>query len=195
MAVVVNEPSPNTPKPPVTNVDSRARPEATPTSGNNGEKLNAPTVTGSGDNIKVKGSAEADRISTKDLLIDSDKVIGTGAGDDVFIFRQDDATNSSLRNAVVDMGAGDNDRVVLANEISDYQITFRENGSIKFEYVGNGGTNNAAITFTGAEHFTFRNIVDTPSADPDAPKFYDAQTFTVSELAARFGVVFGHEAT
>ncbi|WP_416357034.1 hypothetical protein ACLNGM_02435 [Aureimonas phyllosphaerae] len=185
MAVVVNDPSNPDTATPVQSAPTQSRPDATPTSGNGVTYKNA-TVVQNGDDVKVKGSAEADRVSTKDLLRDSDHVINLGAGDDVFIFRADDATNSKLRNAVVDMGTGSNDHVVLANEISDYQITFRENGSIKFEYVGNGQTDNAAITFNGAEQFTFRNISD------DGMTFRESQTFTYAELMKELGVTFDH---
>lgn len=188
MATTVNDPSnPKTGGAPVQNAPEQNRPDATPTSNNDGVKYTAATykVSASGD-TKVTGTAGDDRVSTKDLIADSDKVIKLGAGDDVFIFRQDDSTNSSLRNAVVDLGEGSRDQIVLANEISDYQITFRDNGSIKFEYVGNlltAANTGAAITFQGAELFTFRNISDNGDG-----KFYDSRTYTLDQLRAEFGL-------
>ncbi|CAO4167619.1 hypothetical protein CLBKND_01017 [Methylorubrum aminovorans] len=187
MATVVNDPTvPSTTQPsPEPQSDPIKNPAATPTSSPDGVQYQAATYTGTGDNVKVKGTAGADRISTKDLLADSDHVITTGAGNDVFIFRQDDATNPALRNALVDLGAGDNDQIVLANMMSDYQITFRNNGSIKFEYIGDDTTDNAAITFTGAEMVTFRNI-DHNAGSPDV--YYKAESYTIAELAAIYGV-------
>lgn len=186
MAVVVNEPGSDTPVPAPAGVPI-PRPAATPTSSPDGDQYVPATYTGTGDNVKVKGTAGNDRISTKDLLADSDHVIATGAGNDVFIFRQDDATNVNLRNAVVDLGSGDKDQVVLANLLSDYQVTFRDNGSIKFEYIGDGSAeDNAAITFQGAELFTFRNIDH--NFDGSADVYYEAQTYTLAELKAAYGV-------
>ena len=188
MATVVNDPSaPSTAQPtPTPSGTPIKNPAATPTSSPDGVQYKAATYTGTGDNVKVKGTADADRISTKDLLADSDHVIATGAGNDVFIYRQDDATNSALRNAVVDLGAGDGDQIVFANLLSDYQITFRDNGSIKFEYIGDGTTDNAAITFQGAELFTFRNIDHQYDGTPDV--YYKAQTFTLAELKAIYDI-------
>jgi len=187
MATTVNDPqNSNTAPAPKTLADEQNRPDATPTSNNAGVKYTAATYTtsASGD-TKVVGTAGDDRISTKDLIADTDHIIKLGAGNDVFIFRQDDSTRSDLRNAVVDLGAGDKDQIVLANEISDYQITFRDNGSIKFEYVGNlpDANTGAAITFQGAELFTFRNISDNGDG-----KFYDSRTYTLDELKAEFGL-------
>ncbi|KQO91412.1 hypothetical protein ASF32_22665 [Methylobacterium sp. Leaf91] len=51
---------------------------------------------------------------------------------------------------------GDNDQVYLANQISDYEFTLRSDGGIKIHYIGT--TDGAAVTFYGAESFTFRNI-------------------------------------
>jgi hypothetical protein len=186
MAVVANQPGSETP-PPEPAGQPIKNPAATPTSSPDGTKYVLPTVVRNGDDVKVKGSVDNDRVSTKDLLLDSDHVIATGAGDDVFIFRQDDATNPALRNAVVDLGAGSADQIVLANTLQDYQVTFRDNGSIKFEYIGDGTHDNAAITFQGAEIFTFRNI--SHDADPSTPDvYYAAQSYTLAELKAAYGV-------
>lgn len=178
MATVYNDPSsPNSGPAPTTNSAEVKRADATPTSNADVTYSPATYKTSASGDTKVSGTSGADRVSTKDLLADSDHVIKLGDGNDVFIFRQDDATNPALRNAVVDMGAGDKDQIVLANEISDYQITIRDNGSIKFEYVGSSGLDNAAITFQGAELFTFRNISD----DGDG-KIYKSTTYTLAEL-------------
>ena len=185
MAVVVNEPGSNSP-PPAPAGAPIARPAATPTSSPDGVKYVAATYTGTDDNVKVKGTAGNDRISTKDLIADSDHVIATGAGDDVFIYRQDDATNPLLRNAVVDLGSGDKDQIVFANLLSDYQVTFRDNGSVKFEYIGAGDGDNAAITFQGAELFTFRNIDHNYDGSPDV--YYKAETYTLAQLKAAYGL-------
>lgn len=187
MAIVVNDPTaPTSPGPVASSPPAPvANPAGTPVSNDlvTYNQLQA--------SAKVKGTAEADRLSTKELIADKDHVIATGDGNDVFIFRQDDATNPALRNAVVDMGGGDQDQIVMANQLSDYQITFRDNGSIKFEFIGDfesgGALDNAAITFQGAELFTFRNI-NYNVASGESP-FYEAQTFTLEELMAQYGLM------
>lgn len=181
MAVTVNQPG--NPNPPETNTDPVSNPAGVPTSQPGGTKYVLPTETRNGSDVKVNGSANNDSVTSKDLLRDTDHVIGTGKGDDVFYFFQSDNTNSKLRGAVVDLGAGDKDQVVLANQLSDYTVTFFDNNKIVvFEYTGDGGHNNAKITFSGAEIFTFRNI------DDHTGQANAAQTFTVDGLRAAYGL-------
>ncbi|WP_156467827.1 hypothetical protein [Methylobacterium sp. Leaf91] len=136
------------------------------------------TSKGSGESVKVSGSSGNDVITISDLQKDSDQVINTGSGNDLFRWNGAEGaragadtfdTNGNLLlkatedvNGIVKFGdkqtdgLGDNDQVYLANQISDYEFTLRSDGGIKIHYIGT--TDGAAVTFYGAESFTFRNI-------------------------------------
>lgn len=119
----------------------------------------ATATTNAAGTTKVTGSSGNDRITFDDIYRDSDQVINTGAGDDIFSFRGDESKNPQEKvNAIIDFGAGGNDTVVLAFQASDYKFIYRSDG-IKIQYVGADGlADGPAITFKNAETFIFRNI-------------------------------------
>ncbi|RDE05315.1 hypothetical protein [Sphingomonas aracearum] len=133
--------------------------DVTPTSTANGTSYVLPTETRAG---YVTGSTGADRATLYDLERDKDQVINLGAGDDLFVF----GTNTTLKdlNGIVKMGDGPNDfdQVFLTHAITDYVFSLRSDGGIKIQYLGetdaNGMAHGDAVTFYGAEQFTFRNI-------------------------------------
>lgn len=175
-------PSPNAPEP---NVNSDVNPS--------GFKV----LTGvNGDSGKLIGSAGNDKVTISDLQADRDQVIKTGAGDDLFNFAGSESRlpqNLDRVNALLYMGDGDgdtNDTVLLAFQQQDYSFTVKADGGIKVQYVGsvdlNGDGNidskdvdGVAVTFYGADKFTFTNIDDTNGTN------YATYTLTTDQLKAQ----------
>ncbi|WAJ29168.1 hypothetical protein [Antarcticirhabdus aurantiaca] len=132
---------------------------------------------------KYTGSDGNDRVSISDLVKDNDQIIKTGAGDDIFNFNGSESRlpqNVDRVNGIVDLGTGGNDGVFLGFQLDDYKYTVRSDGGLKIQYVGdNGDVDGVAVTFRGAEYFTFRNVDDVTGQN--------FQTYTIShdELVAR----------
>ncbi len=108
------------------------------------------------DTGKVVGSDGNDRSTLFDLQKDGDQVIKMLSGDDVFVFGPND-TKVDI-NGLVFMGDGGNDQVFLNHLMSDYIFTYRAADGIKIQYIGETDGSGDAVTFYGAETFTFRNI-------------------------------------
>lgn len=125
------------------------------------------------DTGKVVGSAGDDRASLFDIQKDNDQVIKMLDGDDVFVFGPND-TNVDL-NGIVLMGDGGNDQVFLNHLMSDYVFSLRSDGGIKIQYMNEPDGAGDAVTFYGADTFTFRNI-------DSAGMNYTNTTFTHDEL-------------
>jgi hypothetical protein len=127
------------------------------------------------DTGKVIGSDGNDRATLFDLQKDSDQIIRMLDGDDVFVFGPND-TNVDI-NGLVFMGDGGNDQVFLNHLMSDYVFTARVAGGIKIHFIGDPDGSGDAVTFYGAETFTFRNI-------DDSGLNYVNTTYTHDELYA-----------
>jgi hypothetical protein len=151
--------------------------------------LNEPTPTGTDKDVtptgfaaltgqssgKVVGSDAADRGTLYDLEKDNDQVINLGAGDDVFVFGPN--TQSVDINGIVKMGDGF-DRVFLNYRVEDFVFTTRSDGGIKVQYLAEPDGKGDAVTFYGAEEFTFRNIDRATGTD------YTTTTYTHDQLYA-----------
>jgi hypothetical protein len=125
---------------------------------------------------KVTGSAGNDRATLFDVQSDTDQVVKTGAGDDVFVF----GPNSEAvdLNGLVFMGDG-NDAVYLAHRVEDYIFTARPDGEgIKIQYIGDADGSGDAITFYQTENFFFRNV------DPDTGVNYTTTSYSHDALYA-----------
>lgn len=121
---------------------------------------------GVGTENKIKGTDGADKATIDTLYRDKDQVINLGAGNDIFVFQNNDEKyeiNGKKINGIVNMGEGENDQVWFTHQLSDYEFTLRPDGGIKVTYIGLAedlGHKGASVTFYNADTFVFRNIDD-----------------------------------
>lgn len=153
------------PVPNAASVDPRPSADSAPTGG---FELNKSQTSTAG-TTKIAGTDGNNAFSITDLQKDSDQIIATGAGNDIFRWNGAEGVKAGNGtrdvNGIIKFGAdaeqNTGDQVFLANQISDYEFSLRADGGIKIHYIGS--TDGAAITFYGADEFTFRNIVDVDS--------------------------------